>query len=98
MVCVESWEMNMSTKFIPKPTHYWKSHCLKSIYGARDGKEFYEKVLEEKENEYITISFPDQNMKEEITSLRKCLIGSLYEIVETPSRYIAKQMSIFDFI
>lgn len=45
MVCVESWEMNMSTKFIPKPTHYWKSHCLKSIYGARDGKEFYEKVI-----------------------------------------------------
>ena len=37
--------MNMSTKFVPKPTQYWKSHCLKSIYGARDGKEFYEKVI-----------------------------------------------------
>lgn len=92
--------MSMNTKFTPKPTQYWKSHCLKSIYGARNGKEFYAEVIEEREFEYDVVSYPGQEMKEGVSTLRKCLIGSLYEIVETPRSFINKnkQMSIFDFI
>lgn len=86
--------MNIYSK--NRPTQYWNDYCLHSIYGACDGAEFYSKVIEERERELVVESYPGQGMQEGTTTLRKCLIGSLYEVVEIPERFVIRQLS-FDF-
>lgn len=81
-----------------KQARYWNDHCIHSIYGARNGKEFHAEVLDETEKEILTKCYEGQEMRLEPTWLRKCLIGSLYEIVDKPSKFRQriKQLSIFD--
>lgn len=78
---------------------YWQEHCIHSIYGANNGKEFYDEVLDETENEILCKSYPEQGMKGDPVWLRKCLIGHLYEVVLKPNKFKQriKQLSIFDF-
>ncbi len=81
-----------------RQTEYWSSHCLHSTYGANNNKEFYTEVLDESENELLTRCYPKQHMQEDTTWLRKCLIGSLYEVVEKPKEFICtmKQLTIWE--
>ncbi len=81
-----------------KQVKFWTEHCIHSTYGARNGKEFYAEVLDENEKEILTKCYEGQEMRLDPTWLRKCLIGSLYEIVDKPSKFRQKnkQLSIFD--
>ena len=81
-----------------KQIQYWKEHCIHSTYGANNGKEFYDEVLDETETEILCKSYPNQNMRGEPVWLRKCLIGRLYEAVLKPKKFIhnVKQLTIFD--
>ena len=78
---------------------YWNEYCIRSTYGACNGKEFYDEVIDENENEILCKSYPGQGMKGEAVWLRKCLIGHLYEVVLKPQNYKCsiKQFTIFDF-
>lgn len=82
-----------------KQIEYWNAYCIHSTYGACNGKEFYDEVIDENENEILCKSYPGQGMKGEAVWLRKCLIGHLYEVVLKPQKYKRniKQFSIFDF-
>ncbi len=81
-----------------KQARYWNDHCIHSIYGANNGKEFYDEVLDETEKEILCKSYEGQGMCGVPVWLRKCLIGSLYEVVTKPARFRQKikQLSIFD--
>lgn len=82
-----------------KQKSYWSEHCIHSTYGANNGKEFYDEVLDETEKEILCKSYEGQGMRGEPVWLRKCLIGGLYEIVSKPKKFrqSLKQLSIFDF-
>ena len=87
----------------------WTKYCLKSIFHQFDSEEYYLKVFSVKkviptgfagfkelcfENE----PFEGQNMQMGKQYLRCSLIGSLYKVVEIPSKFKERQMTLFDFI
>lgn len=87
----------------------WTTHCLRSTYHESKDKEFYIKVFNvgiyeptgfsnNKQLCFDCKCYEGQNMRTERSYLRCELIGSLYEIVKIPEKFLKKQMSIFDFM
>lgn len=85
--------------------------CLQSTYHGSKKEEFYLQILDEdvvtptgfvgtQEPCYKVKAFDGQGYKTDTTWLRKSLIGTLYEVVDTPQRFLKTnmQLSIFDFI
>lgn len=90
--------MNMNKK----QKAFWKEYCIRSAYHDRKADEFYEEVLDETETMILCKAYPNQNVRIELTWLRKKLIGngSLYVIVAKPAKFRQeiKQLSIFEMI
>lgn len=87
----------------------WNKYCLKSNYHQSDSDEFYLKVLDvkktvptgftgSKELCFYNEPFGNQNIKMEQSYLRCSLVGSLYKVVEIPSKFKARQLTLFDFL
>lgn len=85
--------------------------CLRSTYRGSKKDEFYLEILDEvvaipsgfnqPEDCYKVRVFDGQGFKTDVHWLRKTLIGTLYEVVDTPNQFLPsqnKQLTIFDFM
>lgn len=87
----------------------WTTHCLRSTYQESKDKQFYIKVYDvliaeptgftnNKQLCFDCACYEGQGYRTERSYLRCELIGSLYEIVDIPKKFLQKQLSIFDFL